>query len=755
MSGMKLVRQNLILRTVRLGVLMLLLWIPAHAQDDIAAALEAARQLKDTAPAELLQRSTQILEQVDPDTHPGWAMEALDLAISAAIDLGQLEEAEQWAQQRLVLAQSHGNAETVASSLQDLAAVDMAANQYPQAKAHLKTAIELVEPAGDSSRLASLYNTLGKVFRYQSRYESALDYYQRAMKIYEAEENLEGIGSQFNSIGVVLELMGDYEGSLDALGQSLAISRQTNDVTGVASSLYNIGEIYRELEDFQQALQYFEDSLEMDLATGNPGDIAYSRNMIGQTLTQLGRYDEARTQITQSMALFKQIKAPRDEAWAQCMLGRVELEAGNLGLARRLLEEALATALERDSRSLAPIVRVALVELELKEGNSSSARRHVEAGLAQSVANEEKEKQEEYYRLLTQVFEAEENYQGAVDALHRRIELREEIFRQDRTEAIARMQSQVESVRRETEIDRLRLEAQLQEAELARQRWVRNSTIVGMSVGFLVLILIYGRFSQKRLNRRLSLVVADRTRKLTEAYQELEDVSLTDQLTGLRNRRFLDLNIGRDLAATKASYQAWLEGDSVEPVDADLVLFLLDLDHFKPINDRHGHATGDAVLEQIRPLLLEVFRGSDHMVRWGGEEFLVVARNTDRKRAHELAERVRMQMKQHRIEAAGVNLELTCSIGYAAFPFFRSAPDQVSWGEVLEIADRCLYAAKASGRDAWVGCEGLEQVLAADIAVADRFEALVRAGKLPIRTSLGSEAALCWTDADNAAARLA
>ena len=74
---------------------------------------------------------------------------------------------------------------------------------------------------------------------------------------------------------------------------------------------------------------------------------------------------------------------------------------------------------------------------------------------------------------------------------------------------------------------------------------------------------------------------------------------------------------------------------------AELVVFLIDIDHFKSVNDAHGHDAGDAVLVQMAARLRSVFRGSDHLVRWGGEEFLVVASDTPRERAPELAERMR------------------------------------------------------------------------------------------------------------------
>jgi diguanylate cyclase (GGDEF)-like protein len=136
------------------------------------------------------------------------------------------------------------------------------------------------------------------------------------------------------------------------------------------------------------------------------------------------------------------------------------------------------------------------------------------------------------------------------------------------------------------------------------------------------------------------------------------------------------------------------------------------MDHFKAVNDTYGHAAGDLVLQQASAALRGACRDADFVVRWGGEEFLIVARNADRSQAALLADHLRDAIRALRIDVGnGVILEKTCSIGYAAFPVLASAPEAYAWEEAVKMADQCLYAAKHSGRDAWVGV-----VLAADAA---------------------------------------
>lgn len=188
----------------------------------------------------------------------------------------------------------------------------------------------------------------------------------------------------------------------------------------------------------------------------------------------------------------------------------------------------------------------------------------------------------------------------------------------------------------------------------------------------------------------LERTVDERTCELRAAYARIEEASLTDALTGLRNRRYLDQTMASDLALAARS-------------GSDLIFLLLDLDHFKSVNDVYGHAAGDAVLVQLAQVLRATFRTSDVVARWGGEEFVVVVRFLDRREAPALAEKLRAAVESHRfLLPDGMVLEKTCSIGGACWPFSPAVPDAVGWEEILGVADACLYLAKRGGRNRWM-----------------------------------------------------
>jgi diguanylate cyclase (GGDEF)-like protein len=193
--------------------------------------------------------------------------------------------------------------------------------------------------------------------------------------------------------------------------------------------------------------------------------------------------------------------------------------------------------------------------------------------------------------------------------------------------------------------------------------------------------------------------VADRTRELATANRRLEEASVTDPMTGLFNRRFLMKQIGADVAQVRRSHrEADLERQQ------DLVFMMVDLDNFKTINDRWGHAAGDRVLRAFAGLIQNEMRESDYVVRWGGEEFLVVARQTERGSSGAIAQRILDATRDHAFDVndGGERIHCSCSIGIAHLPFLKGCPDALGWEQVLDLADSAVYRAKAMGRDRWV-----------------------------------------------------
>ncbi|NNL62488.1 MAG: diguanylate cyclase [Woeseiaceae bacterium] len=213
----------------------------------------------------------------------------------------------------------------------------------------------------------------------------------------------------------------------------------------------------------------------------------------------------------------------------------------------------------------------------------------------------------------------------------------------------------------------------------------------------------------------------DRNKQLSVLNRALQESSLSDPLTGLRNRRFVFEEVSRDLAVAQRRLQNEQLGIDVSEM-SDLVFMMIDLDHFKPINDTYGHAAGDDMLLQLRDVLLDICRRTDHVIRWGGDEFVVIAKQTQPGEAEQLAEIIRSTIADRNfVLGDGQIVRTTCSIGFAAYPLFRSGADQSNLDQIISLADGLMYEAKKR-RNAWVGMLGPNDAMASFEPEQDSIE---------------------------------
>lgn len=189
--------------------------------------------------------------------------------------------------------------------------------------------------------------------------------------------------------------------------------------------------------------------------------------------------------------------------------------------------------------------------------------------------------------------------------------------------------------------------------------------------------LVKGEITPRILERSLRYAV-----KLAESFEALRRLATRDELTGLLNRRELDRILEE-------------EQERALRFDHPLSLLMIDVDHFKAVNDGHGHPVGDVVLREIASRLTAHVRKVDRVARFGGEEFAIVLVQTDGTGAVETARRIRAAVSRDAILAApGLALNPTVSIGVATLP-----DDACSAVALVAAADKALYAAKAAGRN--------------------------------------------------------
>jgi diguanylate cyclase (GGDEF)-like protein len=195
---------------------------------------------------------------------------------------------------------------------------------------------------------------------------------------------------------------------------------------------------------------------------------------------------------------------------------------------------------------------------------------------------------------------------------------------------------------------------------------------------------------------------------------ELQEISFTDVLTGVWNRRYLEEILTAEAGQVLRNYQR-ARGSDIRKMDhRDLVFIMVDVDFFKEVNDRHGHPAGDRLLQLVAQRLSTVVRKSDVLVRWGGEEFLIMSRSTDPSGTPAFCSRVLEVMASEPFDLGhGIKVTKTCSVGWAAYPWSRGAYEAICAEESIALADAALYRAKALGRNKGVG------IVATDAASQD------------------------------------
>lgn len=226
--------------------------------------------------------------------------------------------------------------------------------------------------------------------------------------------------------------------------------------------------------------------------------------------------------------------------------------------------------------------------------------------------------------------------------------------------------------------------------------WYKTRYAYAAYVLIILMVILYQHMmhrkilSAKRIKQQeLQRLVAQKTQQIEQQLTQIKQLSLTDSLTGVHNRRFLDNTMPELIARVQRNNFGEL-----------LSFVTLDIDFFKNVNDSYGHDAGDEVLKQLVNTLQRTVRTTDHIIRLGGEEFLLLCFIKDRAELSVLLKRLRLAVAETAfILPSGDRLSMTCSLGAVYSGFSGNNPD--SGVNMIRLADKLMYRAKNSGRNCW------------------------------------------------------
>jgi diguanylate cyclase (GGDEF)-like protein len=470
-------------------------------------------------------------------------------------------------------------------------------------------------------------------------------------------------------IAAGLFVLGRYD---EALAAALAAQRVADELglTAQGSHASHLaGMVHRNLQQYPEALACLRRSAELARAAGATPLLIRALNEEANVLHFSGSTDAALECKREAIALAR--ASSDDDALADCLndLAGIAMDAGDYATARVHLEEAFAITRRVGDPRERVISATNLAGVLGYLGDSAQARallaEALEAALAKDLPAEEEIARGALAYTLYDAGEVADAYRH----LDRAYQLRQERLTAEAARRTADLRALYEAERREAEIGLLKRDRAIQELTIERETARRRWWAAGFAVVALFAVVLGTGWRMK----------ARSARALAIAKRRVEELARTDPLTGLANRRHAIERLQDEARRAQRGH-------------APFALVLADLDHFKRVNDTHGHACGDYVLARFADIAAACVRALDVAARWGGEEFLLILPGTDAAGASTLAEKVRARLFTAELSWRGDPVPVTATFGVAA----------CSDGDVdacLRVADAALYRGKESGRN--------------------------------------------------------
>jgi diguanylate cyclase (GGDEF)-like protein len=456
----------------------------------------------------------------------------------------------------------------------------------------------------------------------------------------------------------------DFHAAFGALEQAQRLAQKAPGHRTEGYVAYYAGWLASSIGDRSRTVELFERALAAYRSDDNPSATADTLVGLGLALIRDRRPEAALAPLTDAVRLFETLDDERGVGVAESPRAVALAAIGRAQDASRASDRALAIL-----RPLGAGEELLFVLLHRAQ-MANTLKRPQPALAALDEARPLVERSENaiariaFLREWSTALAAAGRFKEAHAALAERMR-REDLLNDQRlSRQLAAQRGQIESRQLERDNDLLRREAEATRTALAaleRASDLRSALIV--LAALIVAAALYGLWWQRRVNVRIAVLAA------------------TDHLTGTLNRRRIG-EVGQE------AFAAWREFG--EP----LAVALLDLDHFKNINDRHGHAIGDAALRAVADALASQLRDTDRLGRYGGEEFVVVLPRATAAEASAVVDRLRSAVAALRLEALGLHGRLTLSAGVAV-----AGPDDRNFADLLNRADHALYRAKDGGRN--------------------------------------------------------
>ena len=472
------------------------------------------------------------------------------------------------------------------------------------------------------------------------------------------------LAESLESRGDLLSLLGEQARAMLDFQRARAAYRQAGISGEVEPLVQSIAVAYRRMGDTEQARRYLDQALARMRARGDWESVATNLIQIGFLHDESGAPQRALASFQAAIDVAVRHRLPASANAALLGLAEAQITLGQGEAARHTLERARAGFDAQQDASAEDTLLLLEGQALARLGRDAEALDHYRRALPLIKRNGNDRYLALLYKAQAASLEALGHVDAALSDYRRYTELELQLQRKMRLQQGRLLEYEYEARRNEFENRRLRAEAQARQAEVEALERERGWQWLALVLGGLLLAL-------------LSSLAWRHWRTSRQLHRENQ----LDPLTGIANRAAIEAEARRALQAAAAG-------------DGRMAVLMLDLDHFKEINDRHGHAAGDRVLRAVTDAWQAQLRGRDPIGRIGGEEFVVVCADTSLQQALAVAERLRVATTTLRFDDIDPELRVTASIGAA-----RMQRPGDSHDALLARADAALYRAKQRGRD--------------------------------------------------------
>ncbi|NHZ39069.1 tetratricopeptide repeat-containing diguanylate cyclase [Massilia aquatica] len=481
---------------------------------------------------------------------------------------------------------------------------------------------------------------------------------------------------------------GNFPAAMGKMQTALTLARQSGQAIPKVQALNALAILYGQLNEHDKGFEALDEATALAEQTNSPGRLATLKDTEYGLAVDTNQPQRGLRALLAGLEYERRIGAEAMIAGTLVNLSDSYLKQHDYARSLSYANEALKAGRSLNDDSTVATAHLNLGQAHLGLGSLAEGKRHFELGLAWYEKVGDKPELQEVLMEYGAALERAGDMAGAVKAYHRERALSNELFEKQRQKATLELQEKYDTEKKQRQIELLSRENQLKTTEIDNRRLQQRVWWL-LAVVFALAALVVGILYRKVRHANAQLKVKN---------LELKQQSARDPLTGLYNRRHFQEFMRGHLQVEKRG-----AGTSGEEIVG--ALFLLDVDHFKHVNDSHGHAAGDAVLKMIADSLRDILRETDMIVRWGGEEFLAFLPAIPRSGVEEIARRLLSGISQESIGYQDKTLSVNVSIGFAPFPLVPGT-DALPWERAVNLVDMALYLAKAHGRNRAYGVRG-------------------------------------------------